>query len=82
MRTLSKVKRGPKKVPAFGLDMHTVAKGRKELCSGEIETDRVRRVGGGRKFLEKKRHKSLRVATRQRFVLIAHVDRESSCRKI
>jgi len=42
----------------FGMDMHTVAKGRKELWSGEIETDRVRRVGGGRKFLEKKRRKS------------------------
>jgi len=42
----------------FGLDMHTVAKGRKELCRGEIKTDRVRRVGGGRKFLEKKRRKS------------------------
>lgn len=42
----------------FGMDMHTVAKGRKELWSGEIETDRVRQVGGGRKFLEKKRRKS------------------------
>jgi hypothetical protein len=42
----------------FCMDMHTVAKGRKELWSGEIETDRVRRAGGGRKFLEKKRRKS------------------------
>ncbi len=42
----------------FGMDMQTVAKGRKELWSGEIETDRVRQVGGGRKFLEKKRRKS------------------------
>jgi len=42
----------------FGMDMHTVAKGRKELWSSEIETDRVRRVGGGRKFLEKKRRES------------------------
>ena len=51
---------GDKKIAhLFGLDMHTVAKGRKELRSGEIETDRVRRVGGGRKFLEKKRRKSL-----------------------
>ncbi|MEA3428745.1 MAG: hypothetical protein U9Q84_05955 [Thermodesulfobacteriota bacterium] len=50
---------GDKKIAhLFGLDMHTVAKGRKELCRGEIETDKVRRVGGGRKFLEKKRHKS------------------------
>jgi len=50
---------GDKKIAhLFGLDMHTVAKGRKELCRGEIETDKVRRVGGGRKFLEKKRRKS------------------------
>ena len=42
----------------FGMDMHTVAKGRKELWRGEIETERVRRVGGGRKFMEKKRRKS------------------------
>ena len=49
---------GDKKIAQlFGLDMHTVAKGRKELWSGEIQTDRVRRVGGGRKFLEKKRRK-------------------------
>lgn len=50
---------GDKKIAhLFGLDMHTVAKGRKELCRGEIETDKIRRVGGGRKFLEKKRRKS------------------------
>jgi len=50
---------GDKKIAhLFGLDMHTVAKGRKELCRGEIETDKVRRVSGGRKFLEKKRRKS------------------------
>ena len=50
---------GDKKIAhLFGLDMHTVAKGRKELYSSEIDTDRVRRVGGGRKLLEKKRLKS------------------------
>ncbi len=50
---------GDKKIAhLFGLDIHTVAKGRKELCRGEIETDRVRRVGGGHKFLEKKLRKS------------------------
>ena len=49
---------GDKKIAQlFGLDMHTVAKGRKELWSGKIETDRVRHVGGGRKLLEKKRRK-------------------------
>jgi hypothetical protein len=37
---------GDKKIAQlFGLDMHTVAKGRQELWSGKIETDRVRRVG-------------------------------------
>ena len=50
---------GDKKIAhLFGLDMHTVAKGRRELCHGGIKADRVRRVGGGRKFLEKKRRKS------------------------
>jgi hypothetical protein len=42
----------------FGLDVHTVAKGRKELWSGQIKAERVRRSGGGRKLLEKKRLKS------------------------
>ena len=51
---------GDKKIARlFGLDIHTVAKGRKELWSGEIQKDRVRRAGGGRKSLEKKRLKSL-----------------------
>jgi hypothetical protein len=50
---------GDKKVARlFGLDVHTVAKGRKELWGGKIEGDRVRRSGGGRKLLEKKRLKS------------------------
>jgi uncharacterized protein (DUF2132 family) len=50
---------GDKKIAClFGLDAHTVAKGRKELCSGWIQIGRVRRVGGGRKCLEKKRLKS------------------------
>jgi hypothetical protein len=49
---------GDKKIAQlFSLDMDTVAKGRKELWSGKIEIDRVRRVGGGRKLLEKKRRK-------------------------
>lgn len=45
---------GDKKVARiFGLDVHTVAKGRKELCSYDVQLDRVRRSGGGRKLLEK-----------------------------
>ena len=50
---------GDKKIARlFGLDVHTVAKGRKELWSSEIEHAKVRRAGGGRKSLEKKRLKS------------------------
>lgn len=42
----------------LGLDAHTVAKGRRELFSGEIDRDRIRHQGGGRKRVEKKRPKS------------------------
>ena len=37
------------------VDVGTVARGRKELLSGDILRDRVRRVGGGRMAVEKKR---------------------------
>jgi hypothetical protein len=40
------------------LDSHTVAKGRRELFGGHVPCDRVRRQGGGRKAVEKKRPKS------------------------
>ena len=39
------------------LDAHTVARGRKELLAQEVEWDRVRKPGGGRKLTEKKRPK-------------------------
>jgi len=39
----------------LGLDVGTVARGRRELLSGEVEVDRVRTAGGGRKATEKKR---------------------------
>ena len=39
----------------LGMAPATVAKGRKQLLSGDFETDRVRKPGGGRKPLEKKR---------------------------
>jgi hypothetical protein len=38
----------------LGLDPHTVAKGRRQLLAREVEVDRVRAVGGGRKPVEKK----------------------------
>ena len=46
---------GDRKVAEFlGLDVHTVARGRRELFAGEVERQRVRQVGGGRKRAEKK----------------------------
>jgi hypothetical protein len=39
----------------LGLDPGTVAKGRRQLLSQDVEIERVRRDGGGRKPLEKKR---------------------------
>jgi hypothetical protein len=39
----------------FGLDVDTVARGRAELLRGEVLRERVRRVGGGRPRVEKKR---------------------------
>jgi hypothetical protein len=40
-----------------GLDIHTIAKGRTELLQRDVQFDRVRRPGGGRPALEKKRLK-------------------------
>lgn len=42
----------------LALDVATVARGRRELLAGEVLRDRVRRVGGGRKAVEKKRPRS------------------------
>jgi hypothetical protein len=39
----------------LGLDPHTIARGRQELLNREVELSRVRKIGGGRKALEKKR---------------------------
>jgi hypothetical protein len=41
----------------LGLDVTTVARGRRELLDRDIETERVRRSGGGRRALEKKHRK-------------------------
>lgn len=38
-----------------GLDAHTIAKGRRELLQGDTLAERIRRPGGGRKAVEKKR---------------------------
>ena len=42
----------------FGLDADTVARGQAELLRGQVLHGRVRRVGGGRRAVEKKRPKS------------------------
>jgi hypothetical protein len=42
----------------LGLDPGTVAKGRRELLSEDVQTERVRKMGGGRKPLEKKPRRS------------------------
>ena len=39
------------------LDPHTVARGRQQLLAQDVEVDRARRTGGGRKRVEKKRPK-------------------------
>ena len=42
----------------LGMSPHTVARGRKELISGDLSADRIRKKGGGRLAQEKKRPKS------------------------
>jgi hypothetical protein len=42
----------------LGLDVETVARGRRELLAGEVERERIRRAGGGRPRAEKKRRTS------------------------
>lgn len=42
----------------LGLDPGTVARGRQQLFAGDVERERVRRQGGGRPAVEKKRRRS------------------------
>lgn len=50
---------GDQRMAGFiGMDPHTVAKGRRELIEQDFEIDRIRKAGGGRKRVEKKRPKS------------------------
>lgn len=44
----------------LGMHPQTVARGRRELLTGDVEVDRARKVGGGRKPVEKKRPRSSR----------------------
>ncbi len=52
---------GDRKVARLlGLDEETVARGRRQLRDQDVEVDRARKVGGGRKPVEKKRPRSSR----------------------
>jgi hypothetical protein len=49
---------GDRKLAEFlGLDVHTVARGRRELFGGNVHHEGVRKKGGGRQLVEKKRRK-------------------------
>ncbi len=47
-----------------GLDVGTVARGRRQLSQQDAEIDRVRKAGGGRKEVKKKRRRSSRKSRR------------------
>ena len=50
---------GDKRIAGFfDIDPHTVANGRRELLAQDMEPDRIRKAGGGRKRMEKKLPKS------------------------
>jgi hypothetical protein len=54
---------GDKKIAQLlGLNEHTVAKGRQELFTGQIEEHRIRQEGAGRKPVEKKFRKSSKIS--------------------
>ena len=44
----------------LGMDPNTVARGRRELLTRDVEIDRIRRTGGGRRPVQKKRQRSSR----------------------
>lgn len=49
---------GDRQIAEFlGLDLHTVARGRRELFRGEVQREGIRKQGAGRRAVEKKRHR-------------------------
>ena len=44
----------------LGVDPSTIARGRRDLLTRDVEIERIRRQGGGRKPVEKKRRRSSR----------------------
>ena len=58
---------GDQRIAEFiGMDPHTVAKGRRELLEQDLAIDRIRKAGGGRKPLKKKRPKRFGKKSRAR----------------
>jgi hypothetical protein len=54
---------GDRKVAELlGLDVSTVARGRRELLAGDVQDGRARRQGGGRISVEKKRRRSSKIS--------------------
>ena len=53
----------PRMAELLGLDVGTVARGRRELLAQDVEVERVRGAGGGRHAVEKKRRKSSRASS-------------------
>ena len=48
----------------LGIDVGTVARGRRQLAAQDVEIEGIRKAGGGRKPVEKKRPKSSRRSKR------------------
>ena len=52
---------GDRRISEFlGLDVKTIARGRRQLVQRDVDVERIRRQGGGRKTVEKKLRKSSR----------------------
>ena len=63
LESLKSARGGDRRIAELlGLDVGTVARGRRALLEHDVEVDRVRRAGGGRKRVEKKRRKSSRAS--------------------
>lgn len=52
---------GDRRISEFlGLDVKTIARGRRQLLQRDVDVERIRKQGGGRKSVEKKRRRSSR----------------------
>jgi hypothetical protein len=58
LETLKMGRGGDRRIAELlGVDAETVARGRRELLAQDVQIERIRRAGGGRKAVEKKRRK-------------------------